>query len=453
MEALIRSALICPDYKVDYPRITHGKGVYLYDESGKQYLDGMAGMAAVANIGHGVAEMAAVISEQTLQLCVLPTHQFSCRIVEEYLAALTAFAGPAFVKAWTVTSGTEAVENALKLALHYHYLKGADKRYKIISRNVCYHGNSVFMLDVSGIPSRKKIVKKWMFDFPHIPVANVYRKPDDVKEAAYTDGLVNDFEQLLLDNDPDTFAAFVAEPVIGAAMGAVPSPPGYLQKIKKICRKYGLLFIADEVITGFGRTGLRFGMERYEVVPDIIAAGKGISGGYYPLSAVIASREVMQPFMDANVPFLGGHTYACTPVGAAAGQFLLDYLQKESLISHAAAQGDYLKKKLQRLYKYEIVGDIRGEGLLLGIELVADKTTKNPFPPEAAISKKISELALERGLIIYPGRGTVDGLQGHHLLITPPLIINNNQCDEMVDILDECISTINGQYYQQGDFF
>ncbi|MCW3465947.1 aminotransferase family protein [Chitinophaga nivalis] len=444
MKSLIRSAVVCPDATKKYPAIVYGKGIYLYDESGKGYLDASSGSAAVSNLGYGIPEIAEIIREQSLKVSVLPTHVFSSRVVDDYFDALVDFAPPGFSKVWTVTSGTEAVESAIKLALQYHRVKGDEKRYKIVSRHTSYHGNSVFMLDIGGMPIRKKIYDQWMNHFPHISAANTYRKPDHLDEEAYVDMLADEFEQTLLEGDPGTFAAFIAEPVVGAAMGAVPAPPGYLERMYHICRKYGLLFISDEVLAGFGRVGTRFGVEKFNVIPDIIAAGKGISGGYFPLSAVLASREVMEPFVQQNLPFLGGHTYACNPLGAAIGRFVLTYIAEQNLVQKAEIQGRYLKEKLQYLYKHDIVGDVRGEGLLLGIELVQDKVTKKPFPPEMNIAKRIGELAMEEGVVLYPGKGTNDGFTGDHILISPPLIINQEECDQIANVLDLCIEKVVG---------
>lgn len=442
MNSLIRSSVVCADYTKKYPRITHGKGVYLYDESGREYIDASSGSACVSNIGHGITEIAEIMKEQALKATVLPTHVFSSPVVEEYMEALVSFAPPGFEKAWTATSGTEAVESAVKLALQYHRVRGDGHRYKIISRHCSYHGNSVFMLDVGGMPIRKRMYDEWMNHFPHLSTANLYRKPAHLDEAGYVDMLVEEFEQTLLDHDPSSFAALVLEPVVGAALGAVAAPEGYLKRMHAICRKYGILFISDEVLAGFGRTGERFSINKWGVVPDIIAAGKGISGGYFPLSAVMATREVMEPFVSTNSFFMGGHTYACNPLGCAIGHFVIDYMNRHRLVESSGRQGQYLKQRLQKLYKYDIVGDVRGEGLLLGVELVKDRITKEPFAPEMNISKKIGELALQQGVVLYPGKGSSDGIKGDHILISPPFIISNDQCDRIVEVLDSCISRV-----------
>lgn len=442
IKALIHSMIVCPDMDKTYSKIAYAKGSYLFDENGKKYLDASSGSAGVSNIGHGITEIAEIIKEQTAKVSVLPTHAFSSEIVEAYLQDLVDFSPEGFVKSWTVMSGTEAVENALKLALQHHQLKGNGKRYKIISRWNTYHGNSVFTLDVGGMKYRRQSYNQWMNNFPHISPAYLYRKPSELSEKEYVQKLVTEFENCLLETGADTVAAFIAEPVVAAAMGAVPPPEFYFKEMYKICQKYGILFIADEILTGFGRTGKNFGIENFGVIPDIIAAGKGISGGYYPMSAVIASQQVMQPFIEKKAPFLGGHTFACNPVAAAVGKFVINYIKEKRIPENAEKMGELLRQKMERLYEYDIVGDVRGTGLLCGIELVQDKATKIPFPPELNISKRIGEKSIKRGVILYPGKGSIDGVSGDHIMITPPLIITEQQVDEIVDTLEESIKEI-----------
>ncbi|MFT5822318.1 MAG: adenosylmethionine-8-amino-7-oxononanoate aminotransferase [Crocinitomix sp.] len=445
IQSLIHSMVVCPDMSKTYSKIDYGKGIYLYDQLGKRYLDGSSGSAAVANIGHGRQEIAEVLREQASKVSILPTHAFSAEIVETYLEKLTDFAPEGFNKAWTTTSGTGAVENAVKLALQHHQVRGNPERYKIISRWHTYHGNSVFMLDVGGMKKRRESYKNWFQNFPHISPAFPYRKPQELTEIEYVAQLLKEFEQCLIDAKPETVAAFIAEPVVAAALGAVAPPEGYFIGIKMICEKYGILFISDEILAGFGRTGKNFGIENFGIVPDIIASGKGISGGYFPLSAVLASEKVMAPFVDTNSPFLGGHTFACNPLGAAVGLKVLEIYRDENLVENAGNMGAVLLKKLERLQDFEMVGDIRGIGLLCGVEIVENRETKAAFPRELNISKRIGEKSLEKGVVLYPGSGTVDGTLGDHVLITPPLTINENQLDEIVDVLYDCLLELQNE--------
>ncbi|WP_299210499.1 aminotransferase class III-fold pyridoxal phosphate-dependent enzyme [uncultured Dokdonia sp.] len=442
IKPLIHSMAVCPDMNKQYAKIQYGKGVYLYDEQGRRYLDGSSGSSAVSNLGHGRQEIADVICQQVSKIAVLPTHAFNSDIVENYLQRLVDFAPKGFVKSWTVMSGTEAVENAVKLALQYHQVRGENSRYKIISRWNTYHGNSVFMLDIGGMKARRQLYTKWLNNFPHISPAYNYRRPSQFSEQEYVQSLLQEFEATILETGPETVAAFIAEPVIAAAMGAVPPPKNYFRGMYEICQKYGILFISDEILSGFGRTGENFGINNYGVTPDIIAAGKGISGGYYPLSAVIASEKVIQPLEDSKTAFLGGHTFSCNPVGAAVGTVVLDIIEKEQLVRRSKDMGALFLKKLEVLRQYDMVGDIRGVGLQCGIELVQDKVTKSPFPPELGISKKIGEKSIQKGVVLYPGKGSVDGVAGDHILITPPLTINEEQLDEIVHAIKECIEEV-----------
>ncbi|MGB8192956.1 MAG: aminotransferase class III-fold pyridoxal phosphate-dependent enzyme [Chitinophagaceae bacterium] len=439
---LIHSMIVCPDMDKTYPRISHGKGVYLYDENGKEYLDASSGSAAVSNIGHGLEAIGEVMKVQAAKVSVLPTHAFSSSIVEDYLRQLVDFAPKGFARAWTVMSGTEAVENAIKLSLQYQQLIGCATRYKILARWGSYHGNSVFTLDVGGMKLRRTTYSKWMNNFPHIQPAYAYRKPADMSMEEYSIQCSSELEKTIVEEGPDTIAAFVVEPVVAAALGAVPPPPGYFKEIRRICSQYGVVLIADEILTGFGRTGKNFGLDNFDIIPDIIAAGKGISGGYFPLSAVIAHSKITLPFEETKMPFLGGHTFACNPIGAAVGMYVLEFLKKHDIVKQAGVKGEIFLKKLTRLYKYDIVGDVRGVGLLAGIELVSDRLTKSPFPKEMNVSKRIGEKSISKGVILYPGKGSADGASGDHIMITPPLIIEEHQLERIVSVLEESISEV-----------
>ncbi len=440
--SLIHSMAVCPDMNKVYPKIEYGRGVYLFDKNGKRYLDASSGSSSVSNVGHGRVEIADVMYDQVSKISVLPTHAFSSEIMEIYLQKLVDFAPTGFKKAWTVMSGTEAVENAVKLALQYHQIRGEGNRFKIISRWNTYHGNSVFMLDIGGMKMRRELYSKWHNNFPHISPAYIYRKPDELTTSEYVNSLLVEFEECLIETGAETVAAFIAEPIVAAALGAVPPPEGYFKGMKVICEKYGVLFISDEILCGFGRTGKNFGIQHFDITPDIIAAGKGISGGYFPLSAVLASGKVMTPFIDTNSSFLGGHTFACNPVGAAVGMKVLNILKNEDLINNSQKMGTLFLNKLEKLLEFDIIGDVRGVGLQCGIEIVQDKVSKKPFPAELKVSKRIGGKCIEKGVVLYPGSGSVNGTLGDHILITPPLTISEEQLDEIVNILYTSIKEV-----------
>jgi adenosylmethionine-8-amino-7-oxononanoate aminotransferase len=266
--------------------------------------------------------------------------------------------------------------------------------------------------------------------------------PKELSEADYVQSLLEEFENTIVKEGPETIAAFIAEPVVAAALGAVVPPKGYFKGMYAICAKYGILTISDEILSGFGRTGENFGILNFGVVPDIIAAGKGISGGYFPLSAVLASEKIVEPLTSSNTAFLGGHTFSCNPVGAAVGLKVLEIIKEEKLIENSKEMGKLFLEKLQRVADYEIVGEIRGLGLQIGIEFVQDKKTKMPFPAEFNLSKKIGEKSIEKGVVLYPGKGSFDGTAGDHVMITPALTINEDQLEEIVTVFDECIQEV-----------
>ncbi|EFP96134.1 aspartate aminotransferase family protein [Vibrio caribbeanicus] len=439
---LLRSMVICPDWQLDYPKLTHGKGCYLFDDTGRKYLDAAASSSSVANLGYGVSEYGESIKKQLDKLPVFPTHRFYHEEVEDYLGKLLEFSGPDFTKAWTAMSGTEGVENALKVALQYHQLTGNSSKYKIISRQSTYHGSSVFTLDVGGMKWRRESYKPWLNNFPHISPAYSYRRNEKESEESFFQRVANELEAQILKEGPETVAAFIVEPVVAAALGAVPANDEYFKRVREICDKYNVLLIADEILTGFGRLGYHFGMEHYKVKPDIMACGKGISGGYFPLSAVVLSHKVADAFEDNQMNYLGGHTFACNPVGAVAGKVTIDYMKKHRVVENSYEIGRYFNDKLAELAYLDIVGDTRGVGLLSGIEFVKDKTTKQPFSRELNIGYKISEYCFTKGVILYPGKGSYDGILGDHIMMSPPLIIERHQVDTIVEVLEEGIKHV-----------
>jgi adenosylmethionine-8-amino-7-oxononanoate aminotransferase len=383
-----------------------------------------------------------IISEQVAKVAILPTHYFSSPIVEEYMEKLVAFCPDGFSAAWTVSSGTEAVENALKIAFQYHQLRNQSSRQKFIGRWGSYHGNSVFTLDVGGMKIRRMAYDGLLKNHPHIPPAYCYRCPYNLSPSECNTECARSLESMIESEGPDTIAGFLVEPVVGAALGSVPAPDNYFKIVREICDRYGILLIIDEVMTGFCRTGRNFGIENWGVTPDIIAAGKGISSGYYPLSAVLLHNIVASVFEESKTPFLGGHTYACNPLGSAIGLYVLNFMESNKINDKVKQNGIYFMKQLQRLHSFPIIGDIRGIGLLCGFEIVKDKHTKEAFDPALGVSKKIGEAALKRGVILYPGRSSVDGVRGDHVLLAPPLIINQDELLHVAIVIYESIEEV-----------
>ncbi len=432
----LNSQLVVARYDHDYPMIVRGEGVYLYDDRGRRYLDGSGCTAAVTHIGHGDAQVADALAAQARTLAVHPTHAFHNPLVERYFERLCAFAPEGFTRAWTISGGTEAVENSLKLAFQYHRAKGRTGRRRFVGRWSSYHGNSVIALDVGGMVLRRDFYTDLMPDLHlHVSPCLPYRRPTGVSEAAYEDALVQEFADLVAAH-PDEIAAFVAEPFVGSALGAAGPTPRYFERIAAICRSHDILLIADEVMTGFGRTGRNFGCEHFGTHADILACAKGISGGYLPLGAILVRDVVAGVLRQSGDPFFSGQTYTCIPLAAAVGLAVLDRIEGDGLVAHCADVGGYLKRALQsQLGDLPVVGDVRGEGLFLGVEFVADRATKAVLPAALGFSKRVEAACLNHGLVVLGARGTVDSTQGDHLLLAPPLILTHAQADELAAAL------------------
>jgi len=439
---LISSSIVCPDPRKVYPRISHGQGVYLYDESGKRYIDASGAASAVSILGHGDPGIVEALRRQAEQVALVPTHYFSTKILEDYVAALADFAPGDVTYAWTVSSGSEAVENSIKLARQYFLVSGQPQRYKVIGRWQSYHGATMQALDVGGLTARRTIYSPLMRQHPHIPPAYCYRCPFGRSPDSCALDCVDALEAAIHQEGPDTVAAFIAEPIVGAALGAVPAPRGYFQRVREICDRYGVLLIVDEVMSGFGRTGRNFAIEHWEITPDIMAVAKGMSGGYFPLGAILARERIVRALESDGQSFASGHTFACNPLGAAVGLYVLNYIKRHGLVERARILGDYLIKRLSGLLDLEIVGDVRGMGLLVGVEFVRDKVSKEAWPRELEVGRRVGQVALDLGLITYPGRGSVDGVLGDHIKIAPPLTIEKHELDEIVAILTTAIAMV-----------
>jgi adenosylmethionine-8-amino-7-oxononanoate aminotransferase len=451
----LRTPLLRRSFRKPYPVAVRGEGVYVWDAEGKRYLD-FSGSAAVNFIGHGVPEISDAMVEQARQLEFVHTSQFTTPVAEEFAQELLDFAGEHFQggAVYFTCGGSEAVETALKLARQYQVEIGQPRRHQILSRNQSYHGATLGALAVSGNRKRREIYLPMVREFEHIGMPYCYRCAFDC-----TDGCRNCGQQYAAELERAIQAAngeaagFIFEPMSGATLGAVTPPPGYLPAIAEICRRHGVLLIADEVMTGMGRTGRNFAVEHWlgqadNAAPDILVTAKGLSSGYAPLGAVIASKKVVDaiavgseggqacpersrrecPPYTGTGAFLHGFTYNAHPISVAAGRAVLRRIQSLNLV-HAAdsdaegTAGSALKKALEGLRDLDVVGDVRGLGLLWAVELVADKKTKVPFPPVKNFAGLVGQACLRRGLLVYPMQGCVDGVAGDHLLIAPPAVI------------------------------
>ncbi len=441
------SAVFRRSFRKAFPAAVRGEGVYIWDSEGKRYLD-FSGSAAVNFIGHGVAEISVAMAEQARKLEFIHTSQFSTPIAEEYASELLEFAGENFRDGcvYFTSGGSESVETALKLARQYQVEVGQPRRHRILSRRQSYHGSTLGALSVSGNRRRREIYLPMVREFEHIGIPYCYRCQYDCTDSCFNCG--QEYARALqaaIEASEGEAAAFIFEPVSGATLGAVTPPPGYLQKIAEICRGSGVLLIADEVMTGMGRTGRNFAVEHWQVAPDILVTAKGLSSGYAPLGAVIASARVTDAIARGSGAFLHGFTYNAHPISLAAGRAVLQKLKTDNLI--AAANGDKpgsvasrLKSELGSLRDCAAVGDVRGIGLLWAVEFVADKRTKQPFPPEQNFAARVGQAASRRGLLVYPMQGCVDGISGDHILIAPPAVISSEEIQWSVEQLRAAIT-------------
>jgi len=422
-----------------FPAAEHGEGVYVWDSEGRRYLD-FAGSAVVNLIGHGVPEIAAAVAEQARHIEFVHTTQFTTPVAEEYAERLLEFAGEPFRggAVYLTCGGSESIETALKLARQYQVEIGQSQRYQVLSRSQSYHGSTLGALSVSGNRRRREIYLPMVREFAHIGMPYCYRCAFDCTDGCRNCGLeyAAELEQAIVAAE-GAAAAFILEPVSGATLGAVTPPPGYLRRIREICDRHGLLLIADEVMTGMGRTGKNFAMEHWQVAPDILVAAKGLSSGYAPLGAVIANRRVIDAIANGSGAFLHGFTYNAHPISVAAGRAVLRYVQDNKLVERATQ--NELGARLRTLSDRRTVGDVRGIGLLWAVELVADKASKHPFAPELNVAGRVGAAAAQRGLLIYPMQGCVDGTAGDHFLVAPPAVITAEQIQWAIEQLGEAI--------------
>lgn len=422
-------------------RLVRSEGVYLWDGAGKRYIDGSSGPICV-NLGYHIEEIWKAALKQLEVLPFAHSFHYYVDVVVKCAERLADFTPQNLTRVFFCSGGSEATEAAAKMARQYHVERGEGSKYKVVARWQSYHGNTLGALSMSGNIRRRKLYEPMLLDFPHIPPAYCYRCWFGKTLDSCDLDCARFLETTIKAVGSEYVSSFIAEPVVGATLGTAPAPEEYFKVIREICDRYNVLFIADEVMTGFGRTGRRFALEHYGVEPDIMALAKGLSSGYIPLGATIASEKVFEAFKH---PFFHGHTYSGHPVACAAGLAVIEYIERHKLVERSAVMGRYMLKSLQDLYDLEIVGDVRGLGLFAGIEFVADKRSKDPFTPKKKVHLRVYEACLRNGLLIYPGFGTVDGVRGDHIQVAPPLVVTRSQIDEIVDILLQSIGEVETQ--------
>ena len=415
------------------PKIAYGQGIYLYDEAGKRYLDGSGG-PLVVNVGHGRQEIVEAMTAQAQAAAYVHALMFTSEPLEQYAAELAAVVPLPEPRFYFLSSGSEVVEGAIKLARQIQMARGQEKRHIILSRWQSYHGMTLGALAVSGRAGLRAPYLDMLHDVPHIPTPYTYRHPATGVELAAR------LEETIQAYGADNIAGFIAEPISGASLGAAQPPDDYWPCVREICDRYGVLLIADEVLVGLGRTGAWWGLDHWQVTPDILVTSKGTAGGYFPLGFIAARGEDVELVRTKLGDFNHGGTFSHHAVGAAAGLATLHILQREHLIENSAATGAYLGQILaEQLGNHPNVGDIRGRGLFWGIELVQDRETRRPFPVAEGLVRRLWNRAFELGLVIYYSSGCADGKNGDVIMLGPPLIINRAQTDEMVGILRQTL--------------
>ncbi len=422
------------------PVAVKGDGVYIIDANGKRYLDASGG-AAVSCLGHSDPDVLQAIKDQVDTLPFAHTGFFTSQVAEDLADLLIGMAPDGIEMVYFMSGGSEAIEAALKMARQFFLETGEPSRSKIIARWQSYHGNTLGALATGGNVLRREPFEPMLMDVSHISPCYAYRhRRDGETDEEYGIRAADELDAEIQRLGPDTVCAFVAETVVGATVGVVPPVAGYFKRIREICNRHGVLLILDEVMSGMGRTGTTFACEQDGIAPDIVCVAKGLGAGYQPIGATLVSGRIFRAFRDGSGFFQHGHTYMGHPTACAAALAVQHKIGAESLLANVQKQGALLDELLhERLGNHANVGDLRGRGLFRGIELVADRTTKDPLDPELGLYLRIKKHAMDRGLICYPGGGTADGIRGDHVLLAPPFIIDEQQVGDLVSLLGDAI--------------
>ncbi|MBV8805905.1 MAG: aspartate aminotransferase family protein, partial [Sinobacteraceae bacterium] len=424
------------------PRLVRGEGSYLFDDHGRRYLDGSGGPAAFC-IGHANREVNAAIAAQLDQVACAYRYLFTSTALEQLTELILGKSGPWFGHVIYSGSGSEAVESALKVALQYWHARGLPEKRCFIARERSYHGNTLGALSMSGFRERRVPFEGSLLNVSFVSAANAYRPAFGVEPDRLVPVLATELEERIQQLGRERVAGFIFEPVVGAAGGVVPAPPGYAQAVRAICERNDVLLIADEVMCGAGRCGTWRALEHDAVTPDIMVVAKGLAGGYIPLGATIVSSSIGEAILASQGSFLTGHTYSGHTAACAAGLAVQRIIERDNLISRVATAGPGLKSQLtSALAQFDEVGDVRGRGYFLGIEFVRDRLTRRPFPAERHLSHEIGRQAFENGLICYPCTGNVGDGTGDTLIVAPPFNATDAELSELVDKLTKSIREV-----------
>ncbi len=427
--------------KTDFPTAVAGDGCYLIDQNGKQYFDGSGG-AAVSCLGHSNERVIEAVQKQVQNLAFAHTGFLTSEPAEELADLLIEHAPGTLDRVYFVSGGSEAVEAAIKLSRQFHLENGQPQRQHVIARRQSYHGNTLGALAAGGNQWRRQQFDPLLINISHIaPCYEYVDRADDESEYDYGQRVAQELEVEVLKLGSDSVMAFIAEPVVGATLGAVPAVEGYFKRIREICDQYGVHLILDEVMCGMGRTGHLFACEKDNINPDIICIAKGLGAGYQPIGAMLCTSEIYDVIKNGSGFFQHGHTYLGHPVAAAASLAVMKEIQTQKLIPRVQIMGEKLQAALNSEFdQHPYIGNIRGRGLFRGIELVEDRQLKKPFPPKKGLAAKIKKNAFAAGLICYPMSGTRDGKNGDHVLLAPPFILDELHIEEIVSKISYAIS-------------
>jgi adenosylmethionine-8-amino-7-oxononanoate aminotransferase len=438
------SSIFPRNFRKDYPVAVRGGGCWIYSSDGRRFLDA-SGQAAVVSIGHGVAEIGRAMAEQSSQLAFAHASQFHSAPAEKLAARLLQLAPRNFQnggRVYFTSGGSEATETAIKLARQYHLETGQPQRYGAVSRRQSYHGSTLGAMSVSGNVARRVPYQPLLAEWGHVAECFAYHGAGNLRDQDYALACANDLEKFLHGSSGHSSAAFIFEPVVGATLGAAVPSEGYVARIAEICRENKILLIADEIMSGMGRTGKLFAIQHWNAEPDIILVGKGIASGYAPLGAVLVSAHIVEAFERGSGVFQHGFTFQAHPVATAAGNAVLDYLEAHNLFERVDTISMTLRGNLEPLLEHPHVGDIRGLGLLIGVEFVKDKKSREPFPPGDNIAERIRQAALEENVLTYPTQGCFDGLRGDHILLAPPFILSDEESARIAAALQSALAKV-----------
>jgi adenosylmethionine-8-amino-7-oxononanoate aminotransferase len=425
-----------------YPVAVSGEGIFIRDADGKEYIDASGG-AAVSCLGHGHPDVIAAMKAQLDKLEYAHSSFFTTEAAEKLADNLIQYAPKGIERVLFVSSGSESIEASLKLARQYFVERGEKERKYVVARRQSYHGITLGALAAGGRPAAKEMFAPLLIDVHHVSPVYEYRdkRPDETPEV-YGERLANELEKEFERLGPKNVIAFVAETVVGATLGAVPPVPGYFKRVREICDRHGILLILDEVMCGMGRTGTLHACEQEGISPDLMTVAKGIGGGFAPLGAMLVGGKIFDAVAKSSGAFKHGHTYMGHPLACAAGLAVQTVIRRDNLLANVREQGAFLQRRLkERFGNHSFVGDVRGRGLFCGVEVVADRASKEPFDPKLNMNARVKREALARGLMVYPMGGTADGKRGDHILLAPPFIVDAAAADTIVDRLGEAIDS------------